>query len=163
MFDAALQQSFQEYSLFKSITIKGAAMFRQCLPQHHCKINEYSLGVMMCAKASPKAVNGKCTSPEAHHRHIMHKLLCSNFISILICMVKSRCNLAIKFAVNLQQPYGSYAAVCAGGLFFSKGKPSKNEHLGPLITCSSSCIDAARGSPSATRAIRVISTIFPVF
>ena len=95
-------------------------MFRQCLLQHHRKIYEYSLGVM-CAKASHKAVNGKCISPKAHHRHIMHQLFCGNLIAILICMVKSRCSLAVKFAVNLQQPYGSYTAVCAGGLFFHKG------------------------------------------
>ena len=94
-------------------------MFRQCLPQHHRKIYEYSLCVMMCAEALRKAMNGKCTSPEAHHRNIMHKLFCINLIAILICMVKSRCSLAVKFAVNLQQPYGSYTAVCAGGLFFS--------------------------------------------
>ena len=118
-FDAALQQSFHEDSLFKSITIKGVVMFWQCLPQHHHKIYEYSLGVMMCAKASRKAVNGKYTSPEAHHRHIMHKLFGGNLIAILICMAKSHCSLAVKFAVNLQQPYGSYTAMCAGGLFFS--------------------------------------------
>ena len=117
-FAAALQQSFHEYSLFKSITIKGVVMFQQCLPQYLRKIYEYSLGVMMCAKASREAVNGKCTSPEAHLRHIMHKLFCSNLIAILICMVKSRYSLAVKFAVNLQQPYGSYTAVCAGDLFF---------------------------------------------
>ena len=90
------------------------------LPQLHQKVSyyEYPLGVMMCAKTSRKAVNGKCTSPEAHHRHIMHKLFYSDLIAILICMVKSRCSLAVKFAVNLQQPYGSNTAVCAGGLFF---------------------------------------------
>ena len=93
-------------------------MFRQCLPQHHRKIYEYSLGVMMCAKASRNAVTGKCTSSEAHHRHIMHKLFYRNLIPILICIVKSRCSLAVKFAVNLQQTYGRYTAVCAGGLFF---------------------------------------------
>ena len=117
-FPAALQQSFHEYSLFKTITIKGVVMFRQCLPQHHRKIYKYLLGVMMCAKASRKAVNGKCASPEASHRHIMHKLFCGNLVAILICMVKSRCSLAVKFAVNLQQPYDSYTVVCAGGLFF---------------------------------------------
>ena len=79
-FATALQQSFHEYSLFKSITIKGVVMFRQCLPQHHRKIYEYSLGVMMCAKASREAVNENCTSPEAHHRH-MHKLFCGNLVA----------------------------------------------------------------------------------
>ena len=98
-------------------------MFRQCLPQHHRKIYEYSLGVMMCAKASREAVNGKYTSTEAHHRHIMYKLFCGNLITILICMVKRRCSLAVKFAVKLQQPYGSYTAVCTGGqFFFHKGR-----------------------------------------
>ena len=92
-------------------------MFRQCLPQHRRKIYEYSLGVMMCANASRKAVNGKCTSPEAHHRYIMHKLFSGNLIAIFICLVKSRRSLVVKFAVNLQQPYGRYTAVCAGGLF----------------------------------------------
>ena len=104
-------------------------IFRQCLPQHHSKQYEYSLGVMMYAKASREAINGKCTSPEAHHRHIMHKLFCGNLIAILIDMVKSRCSLAVKFAVNLQQPFGSYKAVCAGGLFFHEGNRPRKGRL----------------------------------
>ena len=41
-------------------------------------------------------------------------------------------------------------------------RETSNPSLGQ-ITCSSSIIDAARGSPSATRAIIVISTILAVY
>lgn len=40
-------------------------------------------------------------------------------------------------------------------------KKQAGSGLPQQLTCSSSCIEAARGSPSATRAIIVSSTIFP--